>query len=332
MKIKIKKIFSIITLVMLIVINPSLGNSNDTWSKVSANNETCWYKSENGKLLKRCESNLAKDNIQPSTQDTTIEEHQQILKIEPTNFQKTPQLQTLNIQPLSKNSTFSFDQTKISENNKNDVKQFSFFYLIIALIVGFLLGNKKRESSAEFIQDQAEKMVAKELDKLDKKYYCIMHDVTLPIGIGTTQIDHILFSEYGIFVIETKSHKGWIFGKENDGNWTQVLKGGKKYSFHNPLIQNNNHIKYIEKIANIERRHISNIVVFTNQDMELKSSLPKHVLKLTELKSYIEKTSCEQLNKQKLYEILGCIEFNRKDRSIQTNKDHIAFVKKRYNL
>ena len=29
---------------------------------------------------------------------------------------------------------------------------------------------------------------------------------------GTTQIDHILVSKYGIFVIETKNRKGWIFG------------------------------------------------------------------------------------------------------------------------
>jgi len=39
--------------------------------------------------------------------------------------------------------------------------------------------------------------------------------LTLPDGEGsTTQIDHFLLSPYGLFVIETKNYKGWIFGSE----------------------------------------------------------------------------------------------------------------------
>ena len=47
---------------------------------------------------------------------------------------------------------------------------------------------------------------------LDKEY-CFLNDVIIPDNIGgTTQIDHIVLSPYGIFVIETKNLKGWIFG------------------------------------------------------------------------------------------------------------------------
>ena len=53
--------------------------------------------------------------------------------------------------------------------------------------------------------------------------YHLMNNITLPFKDGTTQIDHILVSRYGIFVIETKHYKGWIFGDENSKNWTQVL-------------------------------------------------------------------------------------------------------------
>lgn len=47
---------------------------------------------------------------------------------------------------------------------------------------------------------------------LNKDKYHILRNVTLPTADGTTQIDHIIVSEYGVFVIETKNMKGWIFG------------------------------------------------------------------------------------------------------------------------
>ena len=47
--------------------------------------------------------------------------------------------------------------------------------------------------------------------------------MTLPIEDGTTQIDHIIVSQYEIFVIETKNMKGWIFGDEHKKTWTQKI-------------------------------------------------------------------------------------------------------------
>jgi hypothetical protein len=43
---------------------------------------------------------------------------------------------------------------------------------------------------------------------LDRKIYRLVKNVTLPVGRETTQIDHLVVSPYGIFVIETKNIKG----------------------------------------------------------------------------------------------------------------------------
>jgi len=59
--------------------------------------------------------------------------------------------------------------------------------------------------------------------KLDKNKYHLIKNVTLPTEDGTTQIDHIIVSEYGIFVVETKNMKGWIFGDEKQKYWTQKI-------------------------------------------------------------------------------------------------------------
>lgn len=68
--------------------------------------------------------------------------------------------------------------------------------------------------------------------------YVRFHDVMLPTPDGTTQIDHVFVSRFGVFVVETKNMAGWIFGSERGRRWTQVLPGGRKTSFQNPLRQN----------------------------------------------------------------------------------------------
>ena len=36
--------------------------------------------------------------------------------------------------------------------------------------------------------------------------YTDINNVTLPTASGTTQIDHVIVSRYGVFVVETTSH------------------------------------------------------------------------------------------------------------------------------
>ena len=58
---------------------------------------------------------------------------------------------------------------------------------------------------------------------LDNDIYIIFHDIIIPSRNGTTQIDHVIISRYGLFVVETKNLKGWIYGTANQPKWTQVL-------------------------------------------------------------------------------------------------------------
>ena len=40
---------------------------------------------------------------------------------------------------------------------------------------------------------------------------------------GTTQIDHVVVSKYGLFTIETKNYRGKIYGDDARDKWTQVI-------------------------------------------------------------------------------------------------------------
>ena len=99
--------------------------------------------------------------------------------------------------------------------------------------------------------EEGENLIAEILDK-DTSYHRLINNLVLLGDNGVShQIDHILIRENGVFVIETKNYYGLISGKEEDSFWTRsyFVKGKvKKATFHNPLKQNQSHIRAIKKI------------------------------------------------------------------------------------
>ncbi len=86
------------------------------------------------------------------------------------------------------------------------------------------------------------------LGKLDPTVYRCYYDLYLPRpdGKGTTQVDHVVISEFGVFVIETQNLSGWIFGRAEDASWTQQVYR-KRQRFQNPLHQNKLHVRALQK-------------------------------------------------------------------------------------
>lgn len=119
-----------------------------------------------------------------------------------------------------------------------------------------------------------EKAVTVVLSGLPEEQYRILNDVMLRTEHGTTQIDHVVVSVYGIFVIETKNYKGWITGSEFGDYWTKNMYG-KKYTFRNPLKQNYAHVKALEeKIELSEDKFIPSVAFSGNSDIKVKTSKP----------------------------------------------------------
>ena len=83
----------------------------------------------------------------------------------------------------------------------------------------------------------------------------------------TTEIDVMMISHSGIFVLESKNYSGWIFGSETRKNWTQSLpnrRGSIKNHFYNPIMQNRNHIKWLRKQVD-ESVPLHSLVVFSER-------------------------------------------------------------------
>lgn len=111
---------------------------------------------------------------------------------------------------------------------------------------------------------------------LDQKDYRVLSDLILPVAGGTTQLDHLVLSRFGLFVIETKNMSGWIFGSADQPRWTQVQKGGNRRSFQNPLRQNYAHLLAVQEILGADPKFLHNFIVFTG-NAEPKTDMPENV-------------------------------------------------------
>jgi restriction system protein len=111
---------------------------------------------------------------------------------------------------------------------------------------------------------------------LDKEIYTSFHNIIVPTTNGSAQIDHIVVSRLGIFVVETKSTRGWIFGSEWDPSWTQVLFR-KKCRFQNPLHQNYGHTRALADFLHVDHPIFQSIVFFA-AGCEFKTPMPTNVM------------------------------------------------------
>ncbi|MCM3789849.1 NERD domain-containing protein [Domibacillus indicus] len=120
---------------------------------------------------------------------------------------------------------------------------------IVLLLLGAIMISAARFSGSSRRKKGVlgERTVQEELDKLDRAVYTVFHDLYIPRSNGrTAQIDHLVLSKHGIFVIETKNFSGRIFGDESEKYWIQkTLK--RRETFYNPIWQNAGHIRALKE-------------------------------------------------------------------------------------
>ena len=166
---------------------------------------------------------------------------------------------------------------------------------------------KAFQPSPNAIGQKGESKVKSKLGwRLDSSEYRRFDDLHLPSGSGTTQIDHVLVSRYGVFVIETKNYKGWIFGNEKSKVWTQVLYD-EKHKFQNPLRQNHRHTKAIELFLSLHSSAVFSVVVFVGSG-EFRTAVPSNVVYANRLVRYIRSRSDPILGQEKVEWIVDCLQ------------------------
>ena len=181
------------------------------------------------------------------------------------------------------------------------------FYLapIIFLVFIFLLIFLNR-LTVKIKGERGEKKVSHILAALPEQYK-IINNVLIPTITSTTQIDHIVLSPYGIFVIETKNYKGWIFGNENKEFWIQVIFNYKT-KFRNPIQQNMGHIKALKHLLrDFENIPFISIIAFADK-CTLKTNIKSGVIYFSEINKTILGYKKEVLSASKIAEAYQIIQ------------------------
>jgi len=162
---------------------------------------------------------------------------------------------------------------------------------------------------------------------IDSNNYHRFHNVIIPGKNGTAQLDNLLVSRYGIFIIETKNKKGWLYGFEHQSKWTQTLYG-KKYTFQNPLRQTFRQKKVLASFLNLKESIIHPVIHFVG-DCSLKSNFPPNVI-ISGLASYIKQFDINVISEEEFDRILSKLNEHISSSTL-TTQDHIQSLKKRFS-
>lgn len=151
----------------------------------------------------------------------------------------------------------------------------------------------------------------------------------------STQLDHIIVSPFGIFVLETKNHKGWVYGDISGRVWTQVLNGEQgngaygghsHYTFLNPVLQNQEHIRHLSNSMKLSSAYMTGMIVFTNPDAHLANVNCNCCFTMDMLYEAILSYTNVVFNPKQYEKVIHAIE--RIDSNNYTlEKEHITYVK-----
>ena len=202
----------------------------------------------------------------------------------------------------------------------------TFLYVLIAFAAGFGLGRYRVSG----YQNRGEALLSKAVRaNFAPPDYHLLNHVTLPLKDGTTQIDHILVSRFGVFVIETKDYKGWIFANPKQATWTQVIFKSK-FRFQNPLFQNIRHVRAVQDLLDfLPPKAVKPVVVFTGE-AEFKSEVPLGVFGLLGFINHVREHHAETMSLNRLQFCVGRLETARLAISRETDVEHVESLERRH--
>lgn len=206
-----------------------------------------------------------------------------------------------------------------------------YFFTLLAFALGCVLGRQLSRRQSPSFQNRGESIVSRAIQAhFATSDFHLLNHITLTLADGTTQIDHILVSRFGVFVIETKDYAGWIFADSQQTTWTQVFPRGK-FKFQNPLFQNMRHTQAVQALLDfLPAGAIHSVVVFTGE-AEFKTDMPAGVFTVSGLLEYLRGFKEEVISLNRLQFCVGRLETARLSISGQTDVQHVESLKKRFS-
>jgi hypothetical protein len=212
--------------------------------------------------------------------------------------------------------------------------------LAATAVIGFALGRRRtmrngggRAFGARLFprfQNSGEAQVSRVLlSHFGPPNYHLMNHVTVRIDDGTTQVDHILVSRFGVFVIETKDYNGWIFANATGATWTHVFHK-RKFKFQNPILQNYRHVRAVQELLEfLPPDAVRSLVVFSGIG-QFKTEAPDGVIEIDQLTAYLRQHTTPVMSMNRMQFCVGRLETARLAISGQTDVEHVRSLARRF--
>jgi len=150
-------------------------------------------------------------------------------------------------------------------------------------------------SSPRFRGDIAETRVRRLLATgLERNRYTVFNDLLLADAGGTRQIDHLVISKFGIFVIESRYVRGWVSGAEFQERWKQKSLW-RQTQFDNPLHSCRLQVERLQRLLNYPASVFHPLVVLVGHK-GAKTRLPENVIAPEKLLGLLRRKSGQLLN------------------------------------
>ncbi len=187
------------------------------------------------------------------------------------------------------------------------------FFAMGMIFVGMIIfanaryKRNKVKNIANMLQQgiDCENHVANSLETLPSNYY-VLNNVGIKDNMGRSEIDSLVVSKNGIWIVEVKSHIGSIYGEEEDNVWDYKRANGQDDEIENPLKQSYRQMKILKNIFDDKGIDVfvKYCVVFPNASAVCVNS-DKVYTSLDRLKQDILLGSNKKISTNELIKILG---------------------------
>ena len=142
--------------------------------------------------------------------------------------------------------------------------------------------------------------------------YKVLVNLQVPVNGKVQTIDAVLLHESGIYCIHVKEMTGWINGREQDFQWTQLLHKNQSHLFENP-IHKTKRLSYAlqDQLSQLNESLFNSVVLFSNdcsfQKIEVHSENVE-VTKASDLKKWVSSLNGTQLSETEIHTIFAELE------------------------
>lgn len=168
--------------------------------------------------------------------------------------------------------------------------------------------------------------VAARLKALPKSDYTVFNNLLIQRGEYSSQIDHVVVSKYGVFVIETKNYKGYIYGGEYSEHWTQNI-WGNKYKLYNPILQNQGHVKALKAYLGVRNFPFISVITFSSRGTVKVNTKENFVMYYSDITYFIKQQKLILLSEEETQFVIQMLnklpKFSRKDK--QKHIENVRF-------